>query len=79
MSAIQAELTQYKTYKRSPYMEIVLSVPIEREREVKEALGYLKPGESVWCGIARITEEAAVTKRLPFEHAEEENADSAHP
>lgn len=58
MSAIQAELIQYRTFKKTPYMEIVLSVPIEREREVKEALGYLKPGESVWCAVARLYPDA---------------------
>lgn len=57
MTAIEAELVMYRTYKRSPYMEIVLSVPIEREREVKEVLGYIKPGESMWVAIARLNKE----------------------
>lgn len=56
-AAIEAELVQYRTFKAKPYLEIVFSVPIEREKQVKDALGYIRPGESIWCAVARLTEQ----------------------
>lgn len=57
MSAIKAELRQYKPLVSRPYMQIILEVPAEQATAAMSALGYPMPGHSIWLGIARLDNE----------------------
>lgn len=57
MSAIKAELRNYKGMVTQPYLQIILQVPSEQAQEVIKTLGYPTPGGSIWVGVARLKDE----------------------
>jgi hypothetical protein len=55
VSAIQAELVNYKRIPSRKAFQIILEVPEENQKLVHDVLGYPTSGESLWVGVARIT------------------------
>ncbi len=56
MSAIRAELVQYKQMKTKPVIQIIFEAPLEEAQRITETLGWPNPATSLWCGIARLQE-----------------------
>lgn len=63
MTAIQAELVNYKRIPSRKAFQIILEVPEEHQRLVHDALGYPISGESLWVGLVRITPKKESSNR----------------
>lgn len=63
MTAILAELRNYKPMVSQPYLQIVLTVPAENALQVQNALGYPTPGESIWVEVRPIEKPPAFLEK----------------
>lgn len=52
MTAINAELSNYKLINGRKVMQIILEVPLEHAGHVIEILGWPNPAESKYVGVA---------------------------
>lgn len=54
MTAIQAEIINYKFINGRKVMQIILEAPLEAANHIISTLGYLNPAETTWVGVARL-------------------------
>ncbi len=63
MPAIKATFAEWRMVKGRKVLQLVMEVPLEKQQEVSDVLGFPMPDRDLWVGIARITEEAATAPR----------------
>ncbi len=70
---IKACFSNYRTVPTRKSLQIILEVPLERQAEVFEALGYPMPDTDIWVVVARLNaaDETAELER------EESNTDDS--
>ena len=67
MSAIEAEMVNYKLINGRKVMQIILEVPIENANHIVSVLGWPNPAESKWVGVALLAKHET---RNPDSHGE---------
>lgn len=66
MSAIKAVFVDAFRVPTRKTLKIILECPEENQKEVYDILGYPSSDKSIWVGVARLTEDAALMERPAF-------------
>lgn len=75
-AAIDATFADYRTVKTRKVLQLILEVPIERQAEVFEILGFPMPDNPPWLAVARLKRDLPAEQK-PKDESRSERAKQA--